>query len=65
MGEYICPNCQNPIYEDEAILCHFCGESLKRSGQGLLSKLKYKRPQGALIIIVSFIVLSFLFLVLR
>ena len=42
MSEYICPNCHKPIYDDDALLCHFCGESLKRSGNGFLGGIKYQ-----------------------
>ena len=41
MGEYICPHCRNPVYDDEALLCHFCGESLRRGSGGVLGRLKY------------------------
>ena len=33
MAEYICPHCKNPIYDDEALLCMYCGESLNRGGR--------------------------------
>ena len=41
MSEHICPHCHNPIYDDDALLCHFCGESLMRPGSGLLGRMKY------------------------
>ena len=28
MEEYTCPNCKNPIYDEDALLCHFCGEEM-------------------------------------
>ncbi len=28
--DYSCPSCQQPIYDEEALLCHFCGENLRR-----------------------------------
>ncbi len=37
---YICPHCGKPIYDDEALLCLFCGSDLKR-GVGFLGKIKY------------------------
>lgn len=40
MAERICPHCKNPIYDDDALLCHFCGESLQYQG-GVMGKLKY------------------------
>lgn len=36
-----CPHCRNPIYDEDALLCHFCGESLQRAGGGLMGNLKY------------------------
>jgi len=33
MSEYICPHCKNPIHDDEALLCLYCGESLNRPGK--------------------------------
>ncbi|MBD3379478.1 MAG: zinc-ribbon domain-containing protein [Candidatus Omnitrophica bacterium] len=40
MAEYICPHCGKPIYDDEALLCLYCGENLER-GVGVLGKMKY------------------------
>ncbi len=34
MATYICPHCKNPINDDEALLCLFCGESLNRGNAG-------------------------------
>ncbi len=31
-----CPHCHRPIYDEEALLCHFCGESLRRTSRGTL-----------------------------
>lgn len=44
LAEIICPHCQNPIYDEEALLCHFCGNSLRRKTQGVLSQLRYGVP---------------------
>ncbi|MCK5215456.1 MAG: hypothetical protein KAR05_08895 [Candidatus Omnitrophica bacterium] len=62
MADYICPQCGNSIYDEEALLCHFCGESLQRAGDGLLSKFKYKQsnliiPLIALITVLALILL--------
>lgn len=65
MGEFSCPGCKNPIYDDEALLCHFCGESLRRPSQGLIGKIKYGKPDKRLLIVVVLVVLSFIFLMLR
>jgi predicted amidophosphoribosyltransferase len=29
MNPRICPHCQKPIEDDEALLCLYCGESLR------------------------------------
>jgi len=57
MAEYICPHCHKPVYDDEALLCLYCGESLNR-GKPFL------KPKLFLVIIVIIVLLSFLFLVL-
>jgi len=56
-----CPHCHNPIYDDEALLCHFCGESLSRPSRGALGKIRYQW-QGMLWVVVALILLSFVFL---
>jgi len=65
MSEYICPQCKNPIYDEDALLCHFCGESLKRSGSGVMGKMKYPKPRTIFIVIVVIMILSFALLFLR
>ncbi len=34
MSEVICPHCKNNIYDEDALLCHFCGNSLSRASSG-------------------------------
>ncbi|MBN2097219.1 MAG: hypothetical protein JW714_01940 [Candidatus Omnitrophica bacterium] len=63
MSEYICPNCKNIIYDEEALLCLYCGESLKRS-VGLLSKLKYPKPKIIIATLVFLVLLSFIVLII-
>jgi len=58
MDEYICPSCKNPIYDDDALLCHFCGSSLKRAGKGFIGRIRYSNRQvwwfyGILILVLS------------
>lgn len=65
MDEYICPRCQKPINDDEALLCHFCGESLQRSGTGLLGKLRGVSAKWILVLISAIVILSFLALLFR
>lgn len=60
MTEYICPECRKPITDDEALLCHFCGGSLRRGGSGFLGKLKYSSPKIVIGIIVTLVIVSFL-----
>ena len=64
MTEYICPNCRKPIYDDEALLCLYCGESLKR-GVGLLGKMKYPTPKIIVVIAIVVLLLSFVMLIVR
>lgn len=64
MPEYICPHCQQPIYDDEALLCLYCGASLNRP-VGFMGKLKYIKPKIIAIIIVILAAVSFLLLMLR
>jgi len=60
MAEYICPHCHNPIYDDEALLCHFCGESLGRPGHGFLGRLKYAPAKNVALIVVGIMIVVFL-----
>ncbi len=59
MPEYKCPECQKPIDDEDALLCHFCGGSLRRAGKGFLSNLKYY-SKIAIGCLVTLIILSFL-----
>jgi len=60
--EIICPNCKNPIYDEDALLCHFCGESLRRPSRGLLGKMKYAHAKWAFAIIIGILLLMFFLL---
>ena len=64
MAEYICPHCRKPIYDDDALLCFYCGESLERS-IGVFGALKYSRPRVITIIIALAILISFVILIMR
>jgi len=64
MGEYNCPHCKNPIYDDDALLCLYCGESLKRSA-GFLGKIKYIKPRIIIITAVILVLLCFIILMIR
>lgn len=62
MSEYICPHCKRPIYDEDALLCLYCGESLKRSA-GFLGNLKYTRPRAIIIALVCLLVAAFILLI--
>jgi predicted nucleic acid-binding Zn ribbon protein len=59
MSEYICPHCKNPIHDDEAILCLFCGESLNRPGKHIPG------PKIAFLAILLIVALSFILLIIK
>ncbi len=40
MPDPICPQCKNPVYDEEALLCHFCGGSLGRASGGFLGRMR-------------------------
>ena len=64
MSEHICPHCEKPIYDDEALLCLYCGENLERS-IGVMGKLKYPTPKIILTVIIVIVVTAFVLLILR
>ncbi len=64
MGEYICPHCKRPIYDDDALLCHFCGESLERAGKGFLGRVRYSNNRAVWFFVLFLVLISFVFLVL-
>ena len=53
MAEHICPHCKRPVYDDDALLCLYCGESLGRGSRR--PWLKYVFAAVALIVILSFV----------
>jgi predicted nucleic acid-binding Zn ribbon protein len=55
--EYICPHCKKPIYDDDALLCLYCGESLNRPRFQLLPKIMFT-------IIVIIVLVCFLYAML-
>ncbi|HPB68325.1 MAG TPA: hypothetical protein PLT76_03470 [Candidatus Omnitrophota bacterium] len=63
MAEYICPHCKKPIYDNDALLCHFCGESLHRAGDGIFGKMKYTWSSRA--ILISVLIAAFLLVFLK
>ncbi|MFT5170048.1 MAG: hypothetical protein ACI8Q2_000666 [Candidatus Omnitrophota bacterium] len=63
--EYTCPGCKNPIYDEEALLCHFCGESLKRPSKGALGKVRYGSKQLGLYLVAGLLLVCFLLAYIR
>ncbi|MFC1577139.1 zinc ribbon domain-containing protein [Candidatus Omnitrophota bacterium] len=59
MGEYICPNCGKPVYDDEALLCLYCGENLRR-GVGFMGRIKYPRARVIIFSAVTLLLLALL-----
>ena len=64
MSEYVCPHCKKPIYDEEALLCLYCGETLNRS-IGFMGKLKYPTPRIIAIIVVVSVLLCFILLMIK
>ncbi len=64
MAECICPNCGKPIYDDEALLCLYCGESLNRSF-GFLGGMKYSFLRYLIYIVTGVVLAGFILLFLR
>ncbi len=64
MAEYICPNCKNPIYDDEALSCIYCGQSLKRD-IGLMGKIKYSRFNLIITVVTIIIICSFIIILIN
>ncbi len=64
MGEYICPHCKKPVYDDDALLCLYCGESLQRSC-GFISSLKYSPKKIAIVSLLLLVLLAFVLLMIR
>jgi len=63
VSEYICPHCGKPIYDDEALLCLYCGENLERP-VGFLGKIKYPTPRVITAVIVVLVIAAFALLVM-
>ncbi len=64
MTEIQCPYCKKPIYDEDALTCHFCGESLHRCSGGAfgaMNKAGMKWIIITLIIMVAVVMLASLF----
>lgn len=64
MAEYICPHCRKPVYDEEALRCLYCGESLNR-GFGFMGSIKYPTPRVLIVIAVLIVLASFIMLITR
>jgi len=62
-GEYICPHCKKAVYDDDALLCMYCGENLER-GVGNLGKMKYSTHWMIIAAVVIVILFAFVVLIL-
>jgi hypothetical protein len=56
MAEITCAQCRNPIDDDEALLCHFCGGSLSRPSNGALGALRSGSLKWVLIAVALLII---------
>lgn len=60
MAETLCPHCKQTIYDEDALSCLYCGESLNQK-TGFMSFIQSKAVIGwiALIVLLSFGLLLF------
>jgi len=64
MSEYICPHCGKPIYDDDALMCLYCGENLER-GVGTLGKMKYSTHWAVITAVLAAVIAVFLVMIFR
>jgi predicted amidophosphoribosyltransferase len=64
MPAYLCPHCKKTVYDDEAILCLYCGESLRRS-VGFMGKLRYPKHTVIVTVLIIVVLLSFIVLAIQ
>lgn len=60
--EYECPHCKMAIYDEDALLCHFCGQSLERAGKGFLGKVKYSNQKIIWFFVIFAVIFSLILL---
>lgn len=65
MQGYKCPHCKNPVFDEEALLCHFCGESLRRAGRGFLGRIRYANRRAVWYFLTFLVLCGFVLLFLR
>ncbi|MBI5415218.1 MAG: hypothetical protein HZA29_00215 [Candidatus Omnitrophica bacterium] len=65
MEGHICPHCRNPIFDEDALLCHFCGESLQRAGKGFLGRIRYGNNRVLWYFLAFFVLCGFVFFLVK
>jgi len=60
MPDLICPQCKNPIYDEDALLCHFCGESLNRKSSGMMGKMRGAGMKWVWLTVMVLVILAFI-----
>jgi hypothetical protein len=60
MSPIICPHCNQPINDEDALKCLFCGESLNRT-TGFMSFMQNK---AVLVFVGTIVIISFLILIM-
>ncbi len=58
MDDRICPHCKKPIYDEDALLCLYCGKSLSGAN-------KYFMPQAIIIFVIIIILIGFTLFMMR
>ena len=62
MADYVCPHCGMAIYDEDALLCHNCGQSLERADKGFLGRVRYANSKVIWFFVIFFVILSFFLL---
>jgi hypothetical protein len=58
VSERICPHCCNPIYDDDALLCHFCGNSVGTGSSGAMGLMRGAGMKVFLTVLACLLVLG-------
>ena len=64
MSEYTCPHCGMLIIDEDALLCHHCGQSLERAGKGFLGRIRYSNFKVVLFFMTFCVLLAFFVLMI-
>jgi hypothetical protein len=65
MPDVMCPHCKNPVYDEDALLCHFCGQSLGRVSRGLLGAMRGAGMKWAGVTIALVLILGTILVMMR